>query len=379
MIDTKMKKVVQITITERCNLNCVYCYEKRRNHNIMEIELAKSIISKSFKEYKDADFIEFDFHGGEIILAFDLISAVCNWTWGQKWDKEYIFHATTNGTLIHGHIQEWFRINKDRFNLGLSLDGNKIMHDLNRSNSYDMIDMDFFFETYPNQPVKMTISPMSLPSLFDGIMDIYNRGFDVSANLAYGMDWDNHLLKRIYQEQLSKLVNWYIDHPSKNVCNLLSDRGFKYIGKCVSDKTHQIHRKWCGTKDNMKCYSVEGNVSPCQFFNPSSNSNYSKEDLLLLDFSNIGIDEECANCPILSICPTCYGANYSVRKELNKRPDVMCDYRKIESLASSYLYGIMFISDEEYTEVHNYSEIEKAYCMLGIKYIQDNVSIIFDQ
>ena len=210
-------------------------------------------------------------------------------------------------------------------------------------------------------------------------MDIYNRGFDVSANLAYGMDWDNHLLKRIYQEQLSKLVNWYIDHPSKNVCNLLSDRGFKYIGKCVSDKTHQIHRKWCGTKDNMKCYSVEGNVSPCQFFNPSSNSNYSKEDLLLLDFSNIGIDEECANCPILSICPTCYGANYSVRKELNKRPDVMCDYRKIESLASSYLYGIMFISDEEYTEVHNYSEIEKAYCMLGIKYIQDNVSIIFDQ
>lgn len=368
-----MKKVIQITITEKCNLKCIYCYEKQRNNNIMSVDIAKSIISKSFAEYKDADFLEFDFHGGEIVLAFDFICEVCNWTWKQSWNKDYIFHATTNGTLIHGYIQEWFRENAHRFNLGLSLDGNKMMHDLNRSNSYDKIDFDFFLKTYPHQPVKMTISPITLPSLFDGIQDIYNKGFDVSANLAYGMYWDSQSLKKAYQKELSRLVDWYICHPQKKVVNLLSDRGLKYIGKCISDHKKQKHRKWCGTGENMKCYSVEGYASPCQFFNPSSNSYYSRELLSSLDFSKVIIDEECSNCPILSICPTCYGANYSTRKELNKRPDVMCDYRKIESLASSFLYGTMFVSNEEYSAVQGYSEVDKAYCMLGIKYVQETL------
>lgn len=42
------RKVVQITITEACNLNCIYCYEKNKDFRKMEIPLAKSIIKESF-------------------------------------------------------------------------------------------------------------------------------------------------------------------------------------------------------------------------------------------------------------------------------------------------------------------------------------------
>lgn len=43
------------------------------------------------------------------------------------------------------------------------------MHNLNRSNSYNDIDVDFFRKTWPTQAIKMTISAETLPMLADGI------------------------------------------------------------------------------------------------------------------------------------------------------------------------------------------------------------------
>lgn len=371
------KKVIEITITERCNLRCIYCYEQNRNNNIMSISLAKQLITKSFEEEVNADFLEFDLHGGEIALAFDFIKEICSWTWSKAWNKPYIFHATTNGTLIHGEIQKWFKKNAQRFNLGLSLDGNKIMHDINRSKSYDSIDLGYFHDTYPGQPIKMTISPLSLPYLFNGIIDIYEKGFNISANLAYGPDWDKQELKKIYYEELSKLVIWYLKHPQIPVCSLLTDRGFDIIGILICNNRPQTHRKWCGTGENLKCYSVEGYESPCQMFNPSSfNARSTKK--FDLNFDEISVDSLCMSCPILSICPTCYGKSFIKNQELVKKPDEMCDFIKIESLASSFLYGKMLSeTNKNYIAVSDYDNMKKAYTILGIKHIQNEITINF--
>lgn len=371
------RKVIEITITERCNLNCIYCYEHNRNNDVMSIDLVKQIITRSFAEEYDADFLEFDLHGGEIALVFNYIKEICDWTWNRKWNKPYVFHATTNGTLIHGQIQKWFKENAQRFNLGLSLDGNKMMHDINRSKSYDSIDLNFFHDTYPEQPVKMTISPQSLPYLFNGIIDIYKKGFNVSANLAYGPDWNKQELKRIYYEELLKLVGWYLEHPQIPVCSLLSDRGFDYIGYIISNNYSQTHRKWCGVGENLKCFSVEGYESPCQMFNPSS-FNTRNTQKIDLDFSTISLDNVCSACPILPICPTCYGKNFIRNLKLIKKPDEMCDFVKIESLASSFLYGkMLFETNINYKAISDYNNEKKAYTIIGIKHIQNEVTIKF--
>ncbi len=62
---------------------------------------------------------------------------------GVKTGQPYICFATTNGTLIKDEIKEWIEQNSERFWLGLSVDGTKAMHNLNRSNSYDQIDTNF--------------------------------------------------------------------------------------------------------------------------------------------------------------------------------------------------------------------------------------------
>ena len=110
-------------------------------------------------------------------------------------------------------------------------------------------------------------------------------------------------------------------------------------------------------------------------FNPSSGANPTAEILSQLDLSNIPVDQKCQNCPILSICPTCYGAKFIDEGKIIKCPDALCDYKKIETLASSYLYGKILASGKQHCAIDGIDETTKAYMMLGIKYLQDNLCL----
>lgn len=364
-----MKKVIQITITEACNLNCIYCYEKNKDFSIMDLELAKSIIEKCFLNAREGDFLEFDFHGGEIALAFDRIKEICEWTWSKAWNNDYVFHATTNGTLIHGDIKNWFLSNSHKFSLGLSLDGTREMHNINRCASYDDIDLDFFLSSWPSQTVKMTISPQTISEVDKGIIHLIQKGFDVSANLAYGQKWKGKELRVSYLRALSNLVDFYLRNPELKVCNIVNS-GLNEIGKRFILNMPNYHRKWCGTGDDMQCYSIFGQELPCQMFNPSSNQQDNANNNVTYDFSHIAI-KGCEDCILLPSCPSCYGYSYIINHEISKCPDELCDFRKIEFLASSYLYGQMLLDPSKYSLTRNLNDKQIACIIIGIKMIQD--------
>ena len=61
---SKKRRCVQITITERCNLNCIYCYEKNKDCRSLSVEQVMKIVVDAFKNSDGFDEIEFDFHGG---------------------------------------------------------------------------------------------------------------------------------------------------------------------------------------------------------------------------------------------------------------------------------------------------------------------------
>lgn len=139
-----LKKTIMLTITEYCNLNCIYCYEKNKTLRTMPLETAIKILNRELTiddEYNDC---EIQFFGGEPFAEFDLLRSICNYLWSKNWPKEYQCFATTNGTLVHGEIKEWLFQNRNRFTCSLSLDGNKSAHDINRCNSFDLIDYKFF-------------------------------------------------------------------------------------------------------------------------------------------------------------------------------------------------------------------------------------------
>ena len=48
------------------------------------------IFKEAFAAPDSSEEIEFDFHGGEIALAFEIIRKSCEWLWKQKWPKKYM-------------------------------------------------------------------------------------------------------------------------------------------------------------------------------------------------------------------------------------------------------------------------------------------------
>ena len=60
-------------ITEKCNLNCIYCYENRSNLRDMDFQIAVNSIDTAISNLQEKEEIEIDFHGGEPLIKFNLI------------------------------------------------------------------------------------------------------------------------------------------------------------------------------------------------------------------------------------------------------------------------------------------------------------------
>lgn len=118
-------KTVTLTLTQACNLSCTYCYEHHKSNRRMSVETAKSIVDYELKNFADFEGIEFDLFGGEPFLAFDLVREITDYICSKKGDIPCTVFATTNGTLVHGEVQDWLREHVGCFICGLSLDGTR--------------------------------------------------------------------------------------------------------------------------------------------------------------------------------------------------------------------------------------------------------------
>ena len=326
-----VRKNVSLVVTQSCNLSCVYCYEEYKTKKVMEFEKAFSIVegylSSPSKEY---DECVIDFFGGEPFVNFNLIKQVCEAVWSRSWEKPYLFHTTTNGTLVHGEIKEWLSKNKDRFSVSVSLDGTPYMHNLNRSDSFSKIDVPFFQTTWENPSTKMTVSKETLPYLAEGVIFLHSLGFTVNNNLAYGIDWSDIQNIEILSRELGKLIIYYLEHPEITPCGLL-DMKIEY--------QQYEEKKWCGTGTHMVVHDVNGESYPCQMFLPLSIGQEKASASQRIDFtvSENLVDPKCKNCLIHPVCPTCYGSNYSESGDIAIRNNQQCQIMKVRALAVSYL------------------------------------------
>lgn len=107
------------------HISCTYCYEYHKSNRRMSVETAKSIVDYELKNFADFEGIEFDLFGGEPFLAFDLVREITDYICSKKGDIPCTVFATTNGTLVHGEVQDWLREHVGCFICGLSLDGTR--------------------------------------------------------------------------------------------------------------------------------------------------------------------------------------------------------------------------------------------------------------
>lgn len=384
-----MKKIIRyekikrctctLYMTEACNLNCVYCYEHKKGTAIMPMNIAQEGIRSTFERAirDNIEYVEILFHGGEPFLAFERIKEICDWIWTQEWPVKYICYATTNGTLIHGEIRNWLLENKDRFILGLSLDGTPEMHNRNRSDSYSKIDIDLFRNTWPEQGVKMTPSPGTLSSLADGVIYVHELGFKKNnCTFASGVNWETDEngkvidYKKILAEQLMKLATYYLEHPEVFPVDMLN---IKFLA--VAAGINSLTDKLCGAGTIMRCWTPDGQCLPCHLFYEVSKETKEKLPEIKLDCHQELSDSRCKNCILETVCPTCYGGSFVSYRDVSKRDPYTCEITKIRSLAGSWMIGQMLNTPQAYAALKDMSEEELAMTAKGVMMVQE----LFDE
>lgn len=362
-------------MTEQCNLHCVYCYEHIKRERTLSLEIAQNAIISTFDRAVEegVEYVEILFHGGEPFMAFRRIKEICDWVWSKEWPCKYVCFATTNGTLVHGEIKEWLSANKHRFIAGLSLDGTREMHNVNRSNSYDLIDIDFFRDSWPTQGVKMTPSPGTIKTLAQGVIHLHELGFKRNnCSFASGVDWSHDEkgnpvdYKTILTEQLGILTNYYLEHPRIRPIDILNIRFMSVAGG-----RHAMKSKLCGAGSIMRCWTPDGRCLPCHLFYEAckADANFKVPDFNFSDLDALS-DPRCKDCILEPACPTCYGGNYITSGDIKIRDLYTCEIMKLRALAGSWMVGRMLESPDKYVIFDGMNEIQLALIAQGVVAIQ---------
>jgi len=374
-ISEKKIRSLSLIVTKKCNLSCTYCYEKDklRDNTFMDVSLVKEIIKKYMTADDDYDSIQIDFFGGEPLLGFPLIREVVDWFHSQKWKKKHKFLIGTNGTILDSQMKEWLLKYKSCLNIAVSIDGTKKAHDLARDNSYDQVkkNLPFFTENWPHQPAKMTICEKTIPFVAEGVIELEEMGINFSANIGFedmwGDDQEKEMLLDIYERQLSRLVEYYKERDDLNPVIPIFNPIPLALGlpKLESQKDDTLPLRYCGAGHEMVVIDVDGKPYPCHRFLPWITGKPAPKEN-----ANCQIawkPDECAQCKLITSCPTCAGYNWEVNDDTGIRTKFHCEAYKLEVLASAQLEAIKL--RKQLYELDQLSEDEKRKIKLRIEAI----------
>lgn len=327
-------KSIMLLVTYGCNLQCSYCYEPKRKLYRMSYETAIAAIQKHMSNLPPTcDAIEIQFMGGEPFLEFPLVKTVSEWVWSSPTPRPVTLFAQTNGTLVHGIIKDWLYSNKERFTVALSFDGTTSMQATNRKSAN--IDLAFFADNWPEQNVKMTVSPETIDYLSEGVTFLHNHGFKhIAADLAMGkkIGWKEAHLS-VYRDQLHNLVEYYVNNPNAEPFSQLR------INVFASQIDDTAYKKTCGCGEDLVCIDWNGDEYACHLFAPISISTLKAKNSQKIDFSkhDVFISNTCKKCSLQLACNQCYGMNYICTGDVSNPSPFHCSAFKLRFAANMRL------------------------------------------
>jgi len=370
-------------VTEDCNLRCSYCYQHDKNCNhVLTRQTARQIADMLFEEdakenlYLNPDIAQaiiLDFIGGEPLLAVDVIGEFMRYfLWkavqlNHRWAIHYMISISTNGTLYRNpEVQKFLTLYKGRVSLGITLDGNKELHDACRrfadgKPSYDIAAdavSDCQKRFGQSMTTKLTIAPANVGYLSGAIRNLY-EAFDfhgVHANCVYEEGWTVEHAATLYW-QMKEIADWMIEYGvyEKWYCTLFDET----IGHPLSPDENQ---NWCGGTGCMLCFTTEGKITPCLRYTRFNLNDKQPEIVIGGVEEGVGekaehraiMDEldkitrrsqstqECFDCPIASGCAWCSAYNYEVYGTPDRRATFICPMHKARVLANVYYWNRLY-------------------------------------
>lgn len=376
-------KSITFIVTKDCQLACKYCYLVGKNaKERMSWDVAKKTIDYILNNHSffNEEAVVWDFIGGEPFLEIDLIDKICDYIKTEMfrlchpWFDNYRFNFSTNGINYNSEkIQSFIKKNITHLSIGITIDGTKRKHDLNRiwktedmergvvpnqseeKGSYDDVvkNIPLWLEQFPGAGTKVTISSADIPYIKESVLHLYSLGIhEVNINCVFEDVWkegDDEL----FENQLMALADAIIDsgYYQDYACSFFTE----HMGKpmdCQMD-----NQNWCGA-GRMLAVDAEGNFYPCTRF-----AQYSLRSKKAWIIGNVrdGIDknklrpfltldrctqstQECIDCEVASGCAWCQGENYDAADTptIYQRSTAICKMHKARVRANNYYWNKLY-------------------------------------
>jgi len=370
----KVAKNITFIVTKDCQLACKYCYLVGKNSKErMPWEIAKQAIDYILAHESDfkEESVIWDFIGGEPFLEIDLIDKICDYLktemyrLNHHWFNSYRFAFSTNGLNYHTNkVQKFIEKNHNHLSIGITIDGTKRKHDLNRiyknigteeKGSYEDVvkNIPLWLEQFPMGSTKVTISSADIPYIKESVLHLYSLGIkEVNINCVFEDVWKDEDDKR-FEEQLLDLADSIIEN------NLYEDYACSFFSETIG-KPLDIsleNQNWCGA-GRMLAVDAKGNFYPCTRFAAYSlrakrpiiigdikkgiNKNLLRPFLVLDRFTQS--KKECINCEVASGCAWCQGENYDAAETstIYQRSTAICKMHKARVRANNYYWNKLY-------------------------------------
>lgn len=376
-------KNITFIVTKDCQLACKYCYLVGKNtKERMSWDVAKQAIDYVLDHEADMneESVIWDFIGGEPFLEIDLIDKICDYLkvemYRRKhhWFNSYRFSFATNG-INYGteKVQNFIKKNHAHLSIGITIDGTKRKHDLNRiwkteemqrgitpkpedeKGSYDDVvkNIPLWLEQFPDAGTKVTISSADIPYIKESVLHLYSLGIhEININCVFEDVWKEGDDK-LFEEQLMQLADAIIDggYYQDYACSFFTEQ----MGKPLDCKLD--NQNWCGA-GRMLAVDAEGNFYPCTRF-----AQYSLRSKKAWIIGNVrdGIDknklrpfltldrctqstQECIDCEVASGCAWCQGENYDATDTptIYQRSTAICKMHKARVRANNYYWNKLY-------------------------------------
>lgn len=352
-------------VTEKCQLNCKYCYLVGKNsNNKMTYETATKAVDYIFSEpmLQDSDSVVFDFIGGEPLLEIGLISKIMNYIsitmeeHNHKWQSSFEIRLTTNGLLYsHPQVQNFINRYKQYLSISISIDGNKKKNDKNRiykdgTGSYNHIidNVRLWINQFPNEGTKMTISHDDVPYINESLRHLVNLGIKrIDVNPVIEDVWEEGDDIK-FQEQLIKFADYIIDN---NLWQDLQISSFEdYLGHPLERQQRLVP---CGTMSlsidphgnlysciRFAAYSLRSK-KPMNIGNIHKGLDKNKIRTLDLHYNNVVSPDKCLECEVASGCKWCPAESYdsSDNGSMYVRTTYSCNMHKAKVRAKNYYFN----------------------------------------
>lgn len=386
-----LSKNITFIVTKDCQLACKYCYLVGKNDKErMTFDIAKKAIDYILSDETSypEESVVWDFIGGEPFLEIDLIDDICDylkeqmWSRNHHWFDSYRFSFSTNGINYDSpKVQDFIKKNHTHLSIGITIDGTRKKHDLNRiwkgddpeKGSYDDVvkNIPLWLSQFPDGATKVTISSADIPYICESVLHLFSLGIKVvNINCVFENVWrENDDI--LFEEQLILLADAIIDNDlyEKYACSFFTEN----MGKPLDCKLD--NQNWCGA-GKMLAIDAAGNFYPCTRF-----AQYSLRDkkAWIIGDVNDGIDknklrpfltldrctqstQECIDCDVAEGCAWCQGENYDAADTptIFQRSTAICKMHKARVRANNYYWNKLFRKLEKEGQREQYNNNQSA-------------------